>query len=141
VLRFAPDFVPVHQYLGDAYSVMGDTADAAAEMRTYARLTGDTTGLAAVHIREALVRGKKAEAIQATDALLKRAPESKFGPYQAAQMYFRVGETDKGYAALERAYRDHAWVMVNLLIDSDFARVRQEPRFQAMVRRVGLPRT
>ena len=42
-------------------------------------------------------------------------------------------------AALERAYRDHDWVMVNLLVDEGFAPVRREPRFKAMVRRVGLP--
>jgi TolB-like protein len=139
VLGFQPDFLPAHDYLGSAYQVLGNVPKAEEQTRIIARLTGDTTRLGLLHLREELAAGRKQEAIAGAEAMLHGAKESEFGPYQAAQLYFSVGEIEKGYAALERAFREHEWVMVNLLIDSDFAPVRRQPRFQALVRRVGLP--
>jgi TolB-like protein/Flp pilus assembly protein TadD len=139
VLAFAPDFVPAHQYLSNAYAVLGDTANAEAQMREFAHLTGDTTQLAVMHVMYTLAVGRKSEAVREAEILLENAKESQFGPYQAAQIYFTVGEKDKGYAALDRAYQDHTWFMVSLMIDTGFAPVRHEPRFLAIVRRVGIP--
>jgi adenylate cyclase len=141
VLGFQPDFEPAHDYLGSAYLVLGDVREAEEQSNIIARLTGDTTRLRILHIREMLAAGKKQEAMQGAEALLHSAKEAEFGPYQVAQIYFSVGEDEKGYASLERAFQDHAWEMVNLLIDTDFAPVRRQPRFEAMVRRVGLPET
>ena len=141
VLAFQPEFEPAHDYLGSAYLALGDTRRAEAEVRAVTRLMGDTTRLGILHIYEKLLDGRKQEAIDEAEAMLRGAKESEFGPYQVAQIYFIVGENEKGYAALERAYQDHAWVMVNLLVDEGFAPVRHEPRFRAMVRRVGLPLT
>jgi TolB-like protein/Flp pilus assembly protein TadD len=139
VLAFQPDFEPAHDYLGSAYLELGDFQQAEAEVRAVTRLMGDTTRLGILHIYEKLAGGQKQEAVDEAEAMLRGAKEAEFGPYQVAQIYFTVGENEKGYAALERAYRDHDWVMVNLLVDEGFAPVRREPRFQAMVRRVGLP--
>jgi len=44
-----------------------------------------------------------------------------------------------GYRELERAYREHSWLLVNLPVDKKFDSVRNEPRFRDLVRRVGLP--
>jgi TolB-like protein/Flp pilus assembly protein TadD len=139
VLAFQPDFEPAHDYLGSAYLELGDFQQAEAEVRAVTRLMRDTTRLGILHIYEKLAGGQKQEAIDEAEAILRGAKEAEFGPYQVAQIYFTVGENEKGYAALERAYRDHDWVMVNLLVDEGFAPVRREPRFRAMVRRVGLP--
>jgi TolB-like protein/Flp pilus assembly protein TadD len=139
VLAFQPDFEPAHDYLGSAYLELGDFQQAEAEVRAVTRLMGDTTRLGILHIYEKLAGGQKQEAVDEAEAMLRGSKEAEFGPYQVAQIYFTVGENEKGYAALERAYRDHDWVMVNLLVDEGFAPVRREPRFKALVRRVGLP--
>jgi TolB-like protein/Flp pilus assembly protein TadD len=139
VLAFQPDFEPAHDYLGSAYLELGDFQQAEAEVRAVTRLMGDTTRLGILHIYEKLAGGQKQQAVDEAEAMLRGAKEAEFGPYQVAQIYFTVGENEKGYAALERAYRDHDWVMVNLLVDEGFAPVRREPRFKALVRRIGLP--
>ncbi len=139
VLGFQPDFEPAHDYLGSAYLVLGDIPHAEEQVEMTTRLSGDTTRLGILHLREMLAAGKKQDAMRGAEAMLRGAKEATFGPYQAAQIYFSVGEDEKGYAELERAYRDHVWMMVNLMIDGDFEPVRRQPRFQALMRRVGLP--
>ena len=115
------------------------SSNAEAQMREFSRLTGDTTQLALMHVMGSIATGRKAEAIRAAERLLHGSRESQFGPFQASIIYFAMGDKDKGYAALEHAYQDHEWFMVGLIIDPGFAPVRHEPRFQQMMRRVGLP--
>jgi len=140
VLYVDPDFIPAHNYLGSAYAAIGDLRQSRSEMASYARLTGDSTPLVIMRIREALAAGRRDDATHAADALLAHAAESRFGAYQAAEVYLAAGDTDRGFAALERAYREHSWFLVNLGIDDAFAPVRGDPRYESLRRRVGLPR-
>jgi hypothetical protein len=60
-------------------------------------------------------------------------------PYQIARRHARLGETAQALAALERACEERAYIVVFLATDPVFAPLRQDPRFQALVRRIGLP--
>jgi TolB-like protein/Tfp pilus assembly protein PilF len=139
VLTFAPDFPPALQYAAGAYSDLGQIDKAEAALRRQGELTGDKTGLAVFRIRRNAAEGRTQQARQEAEKLLGHSPEGVFGSYNAARLYFAIGDKETGYRELEKAYREHSWFLVNLPVEAEFEAVRKEPRFRDLVRRVGLP--
>ena len=63
------------------------------------------------------------------------------GPVQwgLAIAYAHLGENDRAFEQLERRYRDRGFEMLTLKTNPDLDPLRSDPRFQDLVRRVGLP--
>ena len=74
---------------------------------------------------------------QATPFLPKVAAQPHYG---LAIVYPHFGENDHAFKQLEQCYRDRAFEMLVLKSDRDLDPLRSDPRFQDLVRRVGLPR-
>jgi hypothetical protein len=53
-------------------------------------------------------------------------------------IYSKLGDADNSIRYLERAFTEHSSDLVFLNTEAYFDPVRSDPRFQAMVRRVGL---
>ena len=52
--------------------------------------------------------------------------------------YLGLGDNEEAFAWLEQAYREHSNVLMFLKTHPYFDPVRSDPRFQDLVRRVGL---
>jgi TolB-like protein/tetratricopeptide (TPR) repeat protein len=139
VLTFAPDFAVAHSYLGSAYESLGQIDKAENEFKWQAKLTGDKTILQVFQLHRDLAAGRTQQAKKESDELIRHSPEGLFGTYNAAQIYFAIGDKEAGYRELEKAYQQHSWLLVNLPVDKGFDSVRKEPRFRDLMRRVGLP--
>ena len=61
-------------------------------------------------------------------------------PYEVAAIYVALGNNEQAFQLLEKAYTEHSFHLVNLNVSPQFKSVRSDPRFQDLVRRVGLPR-
>jgi TolB-like protein/Tfp pilus assembly protein PilF len=59
--------------------------------------------------------------------------------YQIAEAYAWRGERDAAFDWLERAYSQHDGTLVHIKFDPLLARLRDDPRFAAMVGKMGLP--
>ena len=55
-----------------------------------------------------------------------------------ALFHVRLGERDAGFQALESAYTKHETELIYLNVDPQWDDVRSDPRFQSLIRRVGL---
>ena len=68
--------------------------------------------------------------------------ESDFAPragsYFIAVAYAKIGETDRAFEYLERAYKEHFSGMVWLKVTPELDPLRADPRFQSLLERVGL---
>jgi len=138
ILDLYPNFVPAHNYLASCYSDLGDWANAEKEALIYSRLTGNNSQFRVIRIEHDAHTGKLAQARTELTAYLQ---DKNLIPFQKAQMYFTVGENDKGYAALEQAFNEHSWWLVTLMVDPGFKSVPNDPRLQDLMKRVGLPVT
>jgi tetratricopeptide (TPR) repeat protein len=56
-----------------------------------------------------------------------------------AGFYARLGEKDKAFAWLEKAYEERNEGLTLLKVDARFDNIRSDPRFQDLLRRIGLP--
>jgi adenylate cyclase len=88
----------------------------------------------------ALVRlGEKERALEWISRALTIAPDDPLTQYNAACAYSLLGESELALALLERWVSRANEVTRNWLDDSDFKSIYDHPRFQALLRQVGLP--
>lgn len=64
--------------------------------------------------------------------------ESSISPYWLAALAFSLGEKERGYGLLERAYTDRDVWLREINVDPLFAAVRKDPQFQGLIERLGL---
>jgi TolB-like protein/Tfp pilus assembly protein PilF len=74
---------------------------------------------------------------RALDALV--AGYASTNAYQVAEVYAWRGERDAAFNWLERAHAQHDGVLVQLKFDPLLAQLHSDPRFAAMVKKMGLP--
>lgn len=136
-----PDFWISHYFLGVGYEGSGRLQDAIAEYQKAVQLsqgdTDPTAGLAHVYA----VAGRKADAEKILQQWLRPGHTGYISPYMIATIYAGLGEKDKAFDFLERAYRERStdlpyFAKADLRIDE----LRSDPRLQDLLRRVGLPK-
>jgi tetratricopeptide (TPR) repeat protein len=83
--------------------------------------------------------GRRAEAQRIIERLEKQAKQSYVAPNIIAKVYIGLGEKEHAIEWLEKAYENREDSSTWLNSDPSFDSLRSEPRFQDLVRRVGLP--
>jgi serine/threonine-protein kinase len=138
-LAMDPNFYVARRYLGMAYEQKGMYKEAIVEFEQAAALSGGAT-LMKAHLGHAYARaGDRARAEQVLAELEVRGKQSYVSSYHAALIYAGLGEVDKAFEQLERAYDERAEFLVYLKMEPRLARLRADARFQNLLRRIGLP--
>ncbi len=138
-VELEPNFPLGHYWLGNTYEQLGRYEDAVgAHQRAVAIFSGSEfmKGLG----RAYALAGKEHEARQVLDELVQR-PTGYVSPYTIASIHEALGETGSALESLEKTYEERSWWIIWLLTDPSWKRLRDEPRFQALVRKLGLPQT
>jgi TolB-like protein/Flp pilus assembly protein TadD len=123
--------------LGYAYTSLGQYDNAIAKFEESLRLRGDNTS-DQCYLGYALAKaGRRNEA----EAILKRLETTKeyVSPAELATLYIGLGQKEQALSALERAYAAHDLQMQYLGVAPFYDPLRTEPRFQELIRKVGLP--
>ncbi len=81
--------------------------------------------------------GHVKESQRALDALV--AGYASTNAYQVAEVYAWRGERDAAFTWLERAHAQHDGILVQLKFDPLLVQLHADPRFAAMVKKMGLP--
>ena len=137
-LELERDFAPAHWHLGWAYAAVGRKADAVAEAER--ALTLDSTNLvylAAVGHAYALA-GRANDARATLSRLAKASATRHVSAYHVAVVHIALGDTVAGLKGLERAFDEHSPWIGYLLVDPRVDAVREQPRFEALLRKAGL---
>jgi len=67
------------------------------------------------------------------------AKERYVSPLDLAQLQAQIGARDKAFASLDLAVTERSAGLVLLKVDRAWDRIRDDARFAALVRRVGIP--
>ncbi len=164
--RRALDLDPNHPepnwYLGMAYEQKGDYQRAIGEFHIAYLLSGGSparpSSLAYIYALERGVvgggnpvylsslghadalAGNIVEARKVLGELDELAKHRYVSPYERAVVHAGLGETEEAFAWLEKAYAERAGWLVYLQVEPRLDRLRSDPRFGDLVRRVGLAR-
>jgi tetratricopeptide (TPR) repeat protein len=71
--------------------------------------------------------------------LKQMARKQYVSPLEFASAYARLGQNDEVFRWLEKAYDDHVPLLVRIQQDSDLNSLHGDPRYQDLVKRIGLP--
>ena len=84
------------------------------------------------------VSGRREEARRILEEL-KNEPKRDYRSSRVAKIYVALGERDEALAWLDRAYENRDFDVIFLKVDPTLDPLRDDPRFQDLMRRVGLP--
>jgi TolB-like protein/DNA-binding winged helix-turn-helix (wHTH) protein/Tfp pilus assembly protein PilF len=128
-----------HYYLGVGYEGMGELREAIGEYQQAMELSGDSPSFAVALAHAYSAAGRKAEAEKILRDLESKAKEKAVSPYTMATIYAGLGENDKAFEFLEKAYSEKSLeICGSLRADLAVDHLRPDPRFQKLVRSMRL---
>lgn len=83
--------------------------------------------------------GKKSEARRVLAQVEEISKRRYVPPYWLAAVHAGLGDQDRAFEWLEKAYEDRTVFMTFLKVDPVMDVLRPDPRYADLVRRVGLP--
>jgi len=133
------EFMLAHLWLGMSYERKNMFDDAIGEFQRAVQLSGQSTislaALAHAYARSGNLQGV-AGILEQFD---KHANEAYVSSYFRAVIEAGSGRIDRAFAFLEKAVEERSHWLVFLNVDSDLDPLRSDPRFEAVLKKVGLP--
>ena len=128
-----------HYNLGAGYEGTGKVQEAIAEYETAVKMSDGSADAAAALAHAYSAAGKKAEAEKILRDLERKLKGTSASPYTMATIYAGLGENDKAFEFLEKAYSEKSLdfalpLQSDLLLDS----LHPDPRFQSLLRGIVL---
>jgi serine/threonine-protein kinase len=134
VLQLEPGFDFAKLFLGEAYLGKGLYPEAIAQFES---LTGwQRTGLLA---KAQALAGNRPEALRLLRELEDRRKTGYSSPYKIATVEAALGDKDRAFEWLDKAFADHSESMAFISISSEMDPLRGDPRFRALTARMNYP--
>ena len=136
ILEVDANYQHVYHYLGFAYSGKGMFREALDHFQKELH-PGENNIQALIFLGAAYAKAGEREK---ASEILKQLETSKeyVSPGELAVLYTSLGEREKAFASFEKAYAAHDLQLQFLKVDPSFDALRDDPRFQDLLRRVGL---
>jgi len=138
-IEMDPNYPVTYWILGLLLRKMGRYELAIAESEKGVRLSGGSPLMNAALAQTLATAGAREKALQILDDLTKLATQKYVTPYFFAGIHIGLGEEDHAMEYLEKSYEEHSHWLMYLHMDPSMDGLRSNPRFQDLLRRVGLP--
>ena len=138
-IELDPNYPVTHWILGLLLRKTGHYELAITEGEKSVQLSGGSPLMRAALARSLGRAGRTDEARQILDELTKLSREKYVAPYFLAGIHIGLGEDDCAIECLEKAYAERSHWVIYLHIDPTMDALRYNPRFQELLKRVGLP--
>jgi tetratricopeptide (TPR) repeat protein len=134
-LEMDADFAQAHYYLGESLIMQGRFDEAVVAFRRVATVHPQQAQAleAFAHARA----GREDEARQILRGLEELARAKYISPYCLARIHAGLRDFEKAFAQLERGVAERACWMIFLRVDPFLDELRNDPRFSALLDRVG----
>jgi serine/threonine protein kinase len=137
-LEMDQDYGPARRLLETCYEQKGMFKEAVAEWQKTFTLANNPE-LAAAIGQDFATSGYKAVLQDWLEGLQELSKREYVSPYEVAQVYARLGDREQVFSWLEKAYAERDSRIVALKVEPAFEGLRSDPRFQDLVKRIGLP--
>jgi len=136
-IELDPNFALAHNQLAQAYLQKHMNQEAVAELQRAVQLSEGSPTCLANLARAYVVSGKRSEAAKLLSQLKTRSTPAFSYAAEIAMIYASLGDTDQAMAWLEKGYDER--FNPGVLLRPGFDPLRSDPRFQNLLRRIGLP--
>ena len=138
VRQLDPNLASVYVQLGYVYAAKNMHNEAVAAYKESIKISNAESTSTECYLGASLARlGDRSGALKILEKL--EVTKDYVSPGELAVLYTALGDREKALSTLERAYREHDLQLKYLNIETGYDDLRSEPRFQELVRKVGLP--
>ena len=135
-LELEPSFPTTHLSLSSLYQLTNKYAESVESYASYQQLSGHSE--TAKFARDSFARRGWQGYLGSMTGPPRPAGVS---PFIAATFHAQLGEKDKAFAELEKAFDNREWLLLYIRIDPRLDALRDDPRYQDLVRRMKFPET
>jgi eukaryotic-like serine/threonine-protein kinase len=133
-----PNFPLIYQILGYIYGKKGEPAKSVAALKKAVDLAPDNLSFKADLAWAHAISGEKQKAEEILNQLLGVSIHTYVPPFHLAGICVGLNQKDRAIDWLEKTYNERSDQITYIGKDPRFDSVRQDPRFQDLVRRIGL---
>jgi len=137
-LEIDPNFVPAQLQLGMFYVQQQRFQEAIAEFQKAINLAGENPIALALLGHAYAASGKRREALAILAQLQQPSLQPFVSPSHLALVYLGLGEKDRVFEWLEKAYAQRSNYLVYLKVEPLFDGLRSDLRFAALLKKMGL---
>ena len=138
-LRLNPDNPGAHYYLGEVYLRKAMYPEGMAEIQKSVELARDHRCPEVPLLFASAASGRRDEARRLFDQFFSRSKRDAVPASCIAEAYASLGDDTNAIAWLEKAAQEDPVSFGDLRCAEPLGKLRNDPRFQALLRRVGLP--
>ena len=137
-IELDPNYPVTYWILGLVLRKTGKYEEAIIEGEKAVKLSGGSPLMRAALAHSCGTAGRTKEASEMFEELTRLAEQKYVAPYFFAGIQIGLGENDLAIDYLEKAYEEHSHWLIYLHLDPSMDGLRENPRFQNLMRRVGL---
>jgi TolB-like protein/class 3 adenylate cyclase/cytochrome c-type biogenesis protein CcmH/NrfG len=127
-----------HLWLGNSYVQNGELEHGLAEIRRAKELDPHNPDVMSGLGHTYAVAGDRDAAQRVIEELHQQSQAGYVSPYYFALIYAALGDTDQAFTLLDKAYDDRGFYISSLRVEPMVDPLRADPRFAALLRKVGL---
>jgi Tfp pilus assembly protein PilF len=139
VISEEPDFAQAYDWLGMAYILMEEFDNSIEVYEKSATLSGRLAEILGGLGHAYGIAEREKEAKQILDEMLNYTLKYHIPPVQIAFVYAGLGDNDKVFEMLEKAYRERSWELIFMREEPWFDYLREDNRFKEFVSRLKFP--
>ena len=137
IIEMDPNWYLAHMVLCQTYSYNGQYSQAIAECEKAKGLNDDPAVLSYLS-RAYSLAGKREDGMKVVAQMHEIAKQRYVPAYGFGFAYAALGDKEQAFQWLERSFQDRGWEISYLKVDPAMDSLRSDPRFNELVRRVGL---
>ena len=132
-----PQYGWAHATLARVYVRAGRFDEGVAEARAALRIENETevSGVFGWALARA---GRRDEAAKVANALIERSRREYVSPYFIAMIYAGLGDADRAFEWLDRAYAGRSTLLAWQSTNADLDLLHSDPRFAELMKKMGL---
>jgi eukaryotic-like serine/threonine-protein kinase len=138
MIEIAPDFYHAYWTLGYTYLAKGTVDEAIAITEKGTMLSKRDQSLLTALGRTYGLTGRRTEANKILNELAELAKREYVPPAAFVDIHLGLGNRDQAFAWLEKAHQERSNYIAHLKVLPEVDRLRSDPRFDEMLRRIGL---
>ncbi|MBV9265851.1 MAG: tetratricopeptide repeat protein [Acidobacteriaceae bacterium] len=138
VLELDPYYYRIHSAIGRALAQSGRYAEAIHHLELARVRCGEPPNVLAVLGQTYAWQGKITEARAILSRLSQLAAQQPVSPASFALIHIGLGEKEQALNLLERALNERNWRVITLKVHPAYDPLRGEPRYQALLKKIGL---
>jgi TolB-like protein/Flp pilus assembly protein TadD len=138
-IELNPHFSPAYWILGLVQEQRSDFDESIAAFQRAIQLSPQSPLLQAGLGRTFALSGKRDEALRILRELHALVGKRYVSPFELASLHFALGELDKGFEWLTKAFQDRSFELISIRVDPRLEPLRGDARFHRLFNKLGLP--